>query len=293
MKFSPSRAHRWWGGGCRASVRAEAAEQGNEAFPEIEGFFKPEPDRRPTASLAWTYGYGRPSEATGVESFTPLPYWHEDEAQFQGGPRRPNPVVGWCQMSARGGHPANHLAIVRRWTAPLAGQIAVTGTITHPVPNGNGIRAQIVHKTRVHGPWLVHDSKSATSVESISVKAGDVVDFVVDSQGNDGSDGFEWPVEIRYIDGSQKQVWRSAVDFVPPSGTIPSTPARIAATWRVVYGRVATREEMASAMRFVDSQLKLMTEDPSRVPNGTSRQAQALVNLAHMLLASNEFLYVE
>lgn len=46
-------------------------------------------------------------------------------------------------------------------------------------------------------------------------------------------------------------------------------------------------------MNFVKSQLKLMKEDPSRIPDKTSLQAQALVNLAHMFLASNEFLYVE
>ena len=88
-------------------------------------------------------------------------------------------------------------------------------------------------------------------------------------------------------------MWRSAVDFGPPPEKIPSIPARIAATWRAIHGRVATREEMASSVRFVKSQLKLMTEDPSLVPKETSRHAQALVNLAHMLLASNEFLYVE
>ena len=49
---------------------------------------------------------------------------------------------------------------------------------------------------------------------------------------------------------------------------------------------------MTSALRFVDSQLKLMTEDPALVPDKTSRQAQALVNFAHMLLASNEFHFI-
>ena len=271
-------------------TRAEVGKHGNEAFGEARGFGAPQ--RRSESSLAWTYGYGRPSESTGVKSFTPLPYWLH-EAQLQGGPRRPDSVVGWCQMSARGGHPANHLAVVRRWTAPRAGQVAVTGTLKHPVSAGNGIRARILHKARVLGSWTVHNSEAETPVESISIGAGDAVDCVVDSRGNDGSDGFEWQVEVRYVDGSGDQVWDSAVDFGPPEGTIPSIPARIAATWRAVYGRVATREEMASAVRFVKSQLKLMTEDATRVPKERSRHAQALVNLAHMLLASNEFLYVE
>jgi hypothetical protein len=52
-------------------VRAEVANRGNGDFGEIEGFV--EPDRRPKSSLAWAYGYGRPSETTGVKSFTPLP----------------------------------------------------------------------------------------------------------------------------------------------------------------------------------------------------------------------------
>lgn len=271
-------------------ARAEVVHRGKATFAEIEGFA--EPERPSTLSLAWAYGYGRPSETNGVKTFTPLPYWL-NETQLQGGPSRPDSVVGWCQMSARGGHPANHLAVVRRWTAPMSGRIKVGGTLTHPVPNGNGIRARIVHGQRVYGEWIAHNRKVQTPAEGISVAAGDAVDFVVDSRGNDGSDGFEWPAEVRYVDGSSDVIWRSAVDFAPPSGQTLSLPARIAATWRIVYGRVASRGELASAMRFVKDQLDLMKDDPSRVPNESSRHSQALVNFAHMLLASNEFLYVE
>ena len=270
-------------------VRADVIKQGNEAFPEIEGFS--EPVRRLKSCEAWTYGYGRPSETNGVRSFTPLPYWLEDESQLQGGPKRPNPIVGWCQLSPMGGHPANHLSVVRRWTAPREGRISISGKVSHPVPNGNGIRARIACNSQIHGSWKVHNSEEETLVASIDVEAGDAVDFVVDSLGNDGSDGFEWPVKLRYFGSAD--VWRSAVDFAPPHNVVPSMPARIAATWRTIYGRAATREEMASAIKFVKSQQKLMTDDPSRVPNRTSRQAQAVINLAHMLLASNEFLYVE
>lgn len=269
--------------------RSQVVRLGNEAFDEIEGFV--EPDGRRRTSLAWAYGYGRPSE-TGVKSFTPLPYWL-NEAQLQGSARRPDSVVGWCQMSPKGGHPANHLAVVRRWIAPREGRVAVTGMLMHPDAPGNGIRARIVHQAVVLGEWTAHDSKADTLVEGIAVAAGDIVDFVVDSRGMDGSDGFEWPVELSYVDGSGDQVWNSALDFTPPQGTIPSIPARIAVTWRLVYGRTATREELDSALRFVNLQLAMMTEDPSLVPVHESREAQALVNLAHMLLASNEFLYVE
>ena len=271
-------------------IRAEVLERGEKAFGEIEGFV--EPHRPSKSSLAWSYGYGRPSESKGVESFQPFPYWHEG-AQAQGSPRRPDSVVGWAQLSARGGHPANHLAVVRRWTAPRTGQIAATGTFGHPVSAGNGVRARIMHDARVHGEWIAHNKSVDTPVETISVQRGDAVDFVVDSRGGDGSDGFTWPVEVRYVDEPDDHVWRSAVDFGPPSGATPSVPALIAATWRAVYGRVATRDELASAVRHVNSQLELMTEDPSLVPAERNRQAQALVNFAHMLLASNEFLYVE
>ena len=270
------------------AIRAEVVKRGEGAFDEIAGL---ERDGRSPSSAAWTYGYGVPSE-TGVKTFHPFPYWH-DGAQARGSPKRPDSVVGWAQLSARGGHPANRFAVVRRWTAPRAGEISMIGTVEHPSAPGNGIRVRIVHEATVHGEWIVHNSTAQTVVENVSVQSGDAVDFVVDARGGDGSDGFVWPVEIRYVDGSGDPVWRSAVDFAPPSGTIPSIPARIAAVWRAIYGRIATREELASAGRFVESQLALMTEDTTRVPNEKSRHSQALVNLAHMLLASNEFLYVE
>ena len=83
-------------------VRAEVVKRGPEAFGESAGFF--EEDNRPKLGLAWSYGYGRPSDTKGVKSFTPLPYWLH-EAQLQGGPKRPDSVVGWCQMSTNGATP--------------------------------------------------------------------------------------------------------------------------------------------------------------------------------------------
>ncbi len=270
-------------------VRAEVVQRGKDAFAEIDGI---EFADRPPSSSAWAYGYGVPSETTGVKSFRPFPYWNDD-AQAQGGPRVPDPAIGWAVLHARGGHPSNRYAVVRRWIAPRAGTIAAAGTLTHPNAPGNGIRARVVHKARVHGEWLSHNSTIETQVENISVQPGDTMDFVVDARGRDGSDNFIWTVEVRYVDGSGDDVWRSAVDFGPPAGAIPSIPARIAATWRRIYGRVATREELDSAVQFVSSQLALMAEDPTRVPKERSRHSQALANLAHMLLSSNEFLYVE
>ena len=270
-------------------VRADVVTLGAAAFQEIDGI---QMGRRTSKSSDWAYGYGVPSDKTGVKSFRPFPYWHNG-AQARGSAKRPDSIVGWAQLSAREGHPSNRYAVVRRWIAPRGGQIGVTGTITHPVAAGNGIRARIVHKTQVFGEWTVHNNKFDTHVEKIFVQEGEAVDFVVDAQGRDGSDGFIWPVELRYADGPGHQVWDSAIDFAPPEGTIPSIPARIAATWRLVYGRVATSDELTAAVNFISSQLSMMTEDPSLVPAERSRHAQALVNLGHMLLASNEFLYVE
>jgi hypothetical protein len=70
----------------------------------------------------------------------------------------------------------------------------------------------------------------------------------------------------------------------------------------LAYGRKASAEEHRTAAAFIDAQMPIMSARlagtakppmPTRTPEGMDRpRAAAFVDLCQMLLASNEFLYI-
>ena len=65
------------------------------------------------------------------------------------------------------------------------------------------------------------ESKVAANVDSISVKAGDTLDFVVDSREDPELDAFTWKVKIEDVAGGN--TWDSERDFKgPPATSLPS-----------------------------------------------------------------------
>ena len=77
------------------------------------------------------------------------------------------------------------------------------------------------------GQWLVDgpakgakivdqdESKAVANVESISVKAGDTLDFVVDSRDDPELDAFTWKIKIEDVAGGG--AWDSERDFKGPA----------------------------------------------------------------------------
>ncbi|HBE66787.1 MAG TPA: cytochrome C, partial [Planctomycetaceae bacterium] len=83
----------------------------------------------PTANLAsWEYGYTKVDDSGAITGpFNPLPHFTGDA--WQGGTKLPDPKIGWCMLSADGGHPGNDLshAVVRRWRASKDGSVSISG----------------------------------------------------------------------------------------------------------------------------------------------------------------------
>jgi hypothetical protein len=65
------------------------------------------------------------------------------------------------------------------------------------------------------------------------------------------------------------------------SGLTPE--AEVDRAWKMAYSRLPSAEERASAVKFVQRQMEILGK-PSR--------AEAMADLCHMLLNSNEFVYV-
>ncbi len=152
-----------------------------------------------TEISAWQYGFGSYDQATSrVTSFTPLSHW--TGAQWQAGPALPDPTHGWVMLDAQGGHPGadDDHQIIRRWTAPAAGQMAIAGELVHDAKEGNGVRARVVSgRAGCVGEWTAMQSRAMTTIDLATVMVGDTIDFVVDSQGDIVSDQHLWAPVIR------------------------------------------------------------------------------------------------
>lgn len=166
----------------------------------------------------WTYGYGAFDEAAGaMASFTPLP--HFTGTAYQGGSSWPDGVLGWAQLTADGGHPGNTLdhAVVRRWTAPVAGTVTITGRIVHQRAEGDGIRCRIAASRHgLLGEWRVHNREADTNLYSIPVEAGDTIDFVVDILGVLNSDEHLWAPVVTLEGAESPKAWDAAAQFAAP-----------------------------------------------------------------------------
>ncbi|MCA9041021.1 MAG: PSD1 domain-containing protein [Planctomycetaceae bacterium] len=187
----------------------------------------------------WQYGYGAYDEASEtLTSFKPLPHWTGD--QLQGGPQLPDASLGWVYLNATGGHPGNnlqHVAVIR-WTAPKELTVSITGLFKQTASPGDGVRGQIhAGGKRIAGPWMIHQKEVATEVETVTLKGGESLDFIVDINKVLNSDMFEWSPTISQIspqlaavEGAQPapqqktESWNYTDDFHNPNGPIRISP---------------------------------------------------------------------
>ncbi|WP_437193138.1 PSD1 and planctomycete cytochrome C domain-containing protein [Planctomicrobium sp. SH527] len=187
---------------------------------------QPENDKQfevPKEALAWSYGYGPVTETmTKTERFQALP--HFGGSAWQGGERWPDAQLGWCQLSAEGGHPGNDHdhAVIRRWTSPITGTVSVDSKAKHETAAGNGIRCWIVSSR--HGvlqQFTLHNTSQDHALESVSVQPGDTLDFIVDINGQLNNDQYRWRVtlaESASVSGSPSDAlaskWDSRSNFI-------------------------------------------------------------------------------
>jgi len=178
-----------------------------------------------TSPLAWSYGYGKFDDATGrMAGFAPLP--HFTGAAWQGGAAWPDGALGWAQLTATGGHPGNtgEHAVVRRWTAPVAGRVAIGGRIQHDRAESDGIRARVASsRDGLLGLWLVHNREADAGFHGIVVEAGDTVDFIVDIRDELNNDQFLWAPTVTLMDAPDeaKIAWQAAEEFAGPYSAPP------------------------------------------------------------------------
>ena len=171
----------------------------------------------------WSYGYGPFDETSNkISQFTPLP--HFTGTAWQGGHNFPDSSLGWVQLTSTGGHPGNDRqhAAVRRWTADQDMRICIRSKLKHEPEQGDGIRAFVVSSGgRLHHSVNLHHDIRQLDVETLDVKRGDSVDFIVDIGNELNNDQYSWTTVIQEIGSVGKETtWNSQLDF--PAQTIDS-----------------------------------------------------------------------
>lgn len=267
-----------------ARVRSEAFFTPKLPF-EFDSQLIPERTSRP-----WQFGFGEfDSGAKRTKNFTALPHW--TGSSWQGGPVMPDPKTGWVILHAGGGHTGNDQqhASVRRWTAPVAGTVSITGQLHHPSENGDGVRGRLVsNRHGLHGEWIAQHNTVPTPVAAIDVQPGDTLDFVTDCRESVTSDSFGWTVTLKLKTADNKErTWQSDKEFTGPPP--PPLVQQVATAWHVAYGRPITREELSAVLNFLREQLPML----AAAPGMTDPELQAVTDLCQALLSTNEFLYVD
>lgn len=173
---------------------------------------------RPTRQN-WSYGYGPFDEQNNkVIHFTPLPHFTGNA--WQGGHNFPDAKLGWVQLTSTGGHPGNdhQHAAIRRWTADRDMRICIRSKLQHEPELGDGIRAFVVSSGgRLHHRVDLHHDKRQLDVETLDVKRGDTVDFIVDIGKGLNNDQYLWTTVIKETgSGGKEIIWNSELDFPAP-----------------------------------------------------------------------------
>ncbi len=178
-----------------------------------------EPRARESAS-EWQYGWGAIDAGSGrVGAFHRFGFFAHDA--WQAASMLPDRDAGNATLTMTGGTPGDDTssAAIRRWVAPRDGTARISGTVSHTLDQfdqrfklSNGIRVWIVSsRVGLLGKWELNNSKQEVQLTA-EVRAGDTIDFVVDSKGDYDNDKFGWAPVIEI--GEQK--WDARSEFRGP-----------------------------------------------------------------------------
>ncbi|MBI82602.1 MAG: hypothetical protein CMJ81_05345 [Planctomycetaceae bacterium] len=241
----------------------------------------------------WDCGWGDwDQDGQRVTRFAPFPHWTGQA--WQGGQQLPDPELGAAMLGTSGGHPGEQLAVIRRWVAPRAGQLTISGRLVHKPGEGDGVQAS-VHSSRggLAGQWTAQKSSTDTNIDSIHVQPGDTIDLVVDCRQDATFDTYDWEVQLQLkTEAGELLTTTSKEGFHGPQPAVPLLPGLIMRAWQLAYGRPASEDELSGSLEFLASQVEHVRQHgPATVQN--NQLVQAVTNLCQVLLTSNEFLYVD
>lgn len=179
-------------------------------------------------------------------------------------------------------------------TVPADGALKITGALSRPAPNGDGVRARIFSSAKgLLGEWKAPTGSVETPLEIRNVVPGEVIDLVVDCVQTVESDSFAWTVVVSLTgpEGQNLGSWNSEQSLYPPATSPERLPVAVESAWQFCYSRAPVDAERQAVSDFVRNQFEyLTTTGKGRAPDVVR---QIVIDICQALMSSNEFLYVE
>lgn len=203
--------------------REPTLEEVNRARLFLELSTKGSPEGRSTTG--WKYGWGEINkDKTEVLQFKEFPAFHD--GRWGGGPKLPDPKLGWCMLSRDGGHTGHGPAFctIRRWVADQDCTVEVASRLEHYSENGDGVLGHVIVGSDSQAAERAHNDGKRLDTGSIVLEAGQSIDFVADCGANESHDSFTWRIRLRTtVDGKLIRNWQSNEDFsnTPPESRLP------------------------------------------------------------------------
>jgi len=196
-------------------------------------------------SRPWTYGFGKVDTKAGkVVNFLKYPKFTGTAWQF--GDTIPHPIGSFNHLTSEGGHvgPTPKTAAIRRWTAPEAMPVDITGELRHPSDKGDGVRGFVVSSRQgILATVTAKNGNAKVEIKAIRIEPGETIDFVVDCgpAGDQSFDSFVFSPTIQRADGPGV-AWNATADFGDQAGFVPMN----------ARARLAQAMLMSNAFLFVD-----------------------------------------
>lgn len=145
-------------------------------------------------SKQWTYLY-RTGTTDNLMNWVTAP-WNSAVSIWQGN-------ESFLQIYKNAFHPGIASDANLQWTAPSAGTIQISGTISDGNTTcGNGVMASIMHNTTMLKQYTLENGGADVSHEfTRPVSAGDKVYFLVNARGDNSCDSTKWNPTIEYFKG--------------------------------------------------------------------------------------------
>jgi hypothetical protein len=107
-----------------------------------------------------------------------------------------------------GAHPGSTVDAVRRWTAPVDGTVALSGSFADVDPGGgDGVLVSIRHGAASVFSRDLPNGGSTPFTVTLTVARGDVVDFVVNRKANPSYDSTAFTASLGFTPTARKQAW--------------------------------------------------------------------------------------
>lgn len=104
----------------------------------------------------------------------------------------------YCQIMQSKQHPDTNDS-VRKWVAPYAGTVKITGTVKKENTSGNGVDVTIKkNSSTVWGTHLITTTSGMAHDITVTVSAGDSLYFIVNRNGDNAYDTTLWDPEVTY-----------------------------------------------------------------------------------------------